>query len=83
MELLPNSIEGEELIAKIADVDFIGIRSRTQLTKEVLSHAKKLKAIGCFCIGTNQVDVDAALDLAIPVFNAPFSNTRSVAELII
>ena len=83
LELLPNSIEGEELIAKIADVDFIGIRSRTQLTKEVLSHAKKLKAIGCFCIGTNQVDVDAALDLAIPVFNAPFSNTRSVAELII
>ncbi len=74
--------EGEELLKAIADVHFIGIRSRTQLTAEVLSHAKKLIGIGCFCIGTNQVDLEAAAALGIPVFNAPYSNTRSVAELV-
>ena len=62
---------------------FIGIRSRTDLNAKVLSHAKKLVAIGCFCIGTNQVDKAAAQSLGIPVFNAPFSNTRSVAELVL
>jgi D-3-phosphoglycerate dehydrogenase len=83
IEYIKTSLSDEELIAKIADVHFIGIRSRTQLTEEVLSHAKKLAAIGCFCIGTNQVNVSAAQILGIPVFNAPFSNTRSVAELVL
>ncbi len=83
IEYLKTSLAQHELIEKIADVHFIGIRSRTQLTDEVLRHAKKLVAIGCFCIGTNQVDINAAQKLGIPVFNAPFSNTRSVAELVI
>jgi D-3-phosphoglycerate dehydrogenase len=83
IEYIKTSLSDKELIAKIADVHFIGIRSRTQLTEEVLSHAKKLAAIGCFCIGTNQVNVSAAQILGIPVFNAPFSNTRSVAELVL
>lgn len=83
IEYLKTSLSDEALCEKIADVHFIGIRSRTQLSKEVLSHAKKLVAIGCFCIGTNQVDLPAAQALGIPVFNAPFSNTRSVAELVL
>ncbi|WP_448549206.1 phosphoglycerate dehydrogenase [Thalassotalea fusca] len=83
IEYLKTSLAESELIEKIANVHFIGIRSRTQLTDKVLSHAKKLVAIGCFCIGTNQVDTKAAQKLGIPVFNAPFSNTRSVAELVI
>jgi D-3-phosphoglycerate dehydrogenase len=83
IETLKTSLSEEELIKKIASVHFIGIRSRTQLNENVLSHAKKLVAIGCFCIGTNQVDNDAAQILGIPVFNAPFSNTRSVAELVL
>lgn len=74
--------DGKELLEKIENVHFIGIRSRTFLTKEVLAHAKKLVGIGCFCIGTNQVDLVSAAKLGIPVFNAPFSNTRSVAELV-
>lgn len=74
--------DGQELLDKIEKVHFIGIRSRTHLTKEVLEHAKRLVGIGCFCIGTNQVDLEAAAALGIPVFNAPFSNTRSVAELV-
>ena len=61
----------------------LGIRSRTQLTEKVLAEADRLMAVGCFCIGTNQVDLDAAHRRGIPVFNAPFSNTRSVAELVI
>ena len=61
---------------------FIGIRSKTKLTKEVLGHAKKLLAIGCFCIGTDQVDLEFAAQQGICVFNAPFSNTRSVAEIV-
>jgi D-3-phosphoglycerate dehydrogenase len=83
IESLKTSLSESELIEKIADVHFIGIRSRTQLTDKVLSHAKKLAAIGCFCIGTNQVDLKAAQRRGIPVFNAPFSNTRSVAELVL
>lgn len=74
--------DGQELLDKIEHVHFIGIRSRTHLTSEVLHHAKRLVGIGCFCIGTNQVDLEAAASLGIPVFNAPFSNTRSVAELV-
>lgn len=83
IESIKTSLSPEELNKKIADVHFIGIRSRTQLTEEALSHAKKLVAIGCFCIGTNQVDLVAAQKRGIPVFNAPFSNTRSVAELVL
>jgi len=73
----------EELKAAIARAHFVGIRSRTQLTEEVLAAAGKLVAVGCFCIGTNQVDLAAATQRGIAVFNAPFSNTRSVAELVI
>ena len=83
IEYLKTSLPEEELIERIKDVHFIGIRSRTQLTENVLAAADKLVAIGCFCIGTNQVDLTAALKRAIPVFNAPFSNTRSVAELVL
>lgn len=83
IEYIKTSLANDDLIAKIKDVHFIGIRSRTQLTEEVLSHAKKLVAIGCFCIGTNQVNIKAAQKLGVPVFNAPFSNTRSVAELVL
>src|SRR5690606_18486639 len=72
-----------ELKAAIADAHFIGIRSRTQLTADVLQHANKLVAIGCFCIGTNQVDLEAAREMGVAVFNAPYSNTRSVAELVL
>ena len=80
---IKTALSGDELLAEIADAHFIGLRSRTQLTREVLSHAKKLVGIGCFCIGTNQVDLEAAQEQGVVVFNAPFSNTRSVAELVI
>ncbi|MBU2113758.1 MAG: phosphoglycerate dehydrogenase [Gammaproteobacteria bacterium] len=83
IEYLKTSLPEDELIERIKDAHFIGIRSRTQLTENVLDAATKLVAIGCFCIGTNQVDLTAALKRAIPVFNAPFSNTRSVAELVL
>ncbi|MGP5060397.1 phosphoglycerate dehydrogenase [Psychrobacter celer] len=83
IENISHALDQDELIEKIKDAHFIGIRSRTQLTREVLEHAHKLIGIGCFCIGTNQVDLDAARDLGIPVFNAPYSNTRSVAELVL
>ncbi len=82
VEYQKKALDGDELLEQIANVHFIGIRSRTHLTREVLAHAKKLIGIGCFCIGTNQVDLKAAAELGIPVFNAPFSNTRSVAELV-
>ncbi|CAN5677143.1 phosphoglycerate dehydrogenase [soil metagenome] len=77
------ALAGAELQAALADAHFVGIRSRTQLTAEVLSQAPKLAAVGCFCIGTNQVDLAQAARLGVPVFNAPFSNTRSVAELVL
>ena len=83
IESLTGALEGDELKAKIADAHFVGIRSRTQLTADVFAHANKLAAVGCFCIGTNQVDLDAARERGIAVFNAPFSNTRSVAELVL
>jgi D-3-phosphoglycerate dehydrogenase len=73
----------EDLIREIADVHLLGIRSKTQVTTRVLAAAKKLQAIGCFCIGVNQVDLKAATQHGIAVFNAPYSNTRSVAELVI
>jgi D-3-phosphoglycerate dehydrogenase / 2-oxoglutarate reductase len=81
IEYLKTSLPEDELIEKIKDVHFIGIRSRTHLSDKVFEAANKLVAVGCFCIGTNQVDLDAAQKRGIPVFNAPFSNTRSVAEL--
>ena len=83
IESLTGSLADDDLKAKIADVHFVGIRSRTQLTADVFSHATKLVAVGCFCIGTNQVDLQAASEHGIAVFNAPFSNTRSVAELVL
>lgn len=83
VESMKTALEGSALIDVLKQSDVIGIRSRTQLTAEVLKHAPHLKAIGCFCIGTNQVDLNAAQHLGIPVFNAPYSNTRSVAELVI
>ncbi len=83
IEYLKTALDPAELEQKIKDVHIIGIRSRTKLTKEILKKAKKLFAVGCFSIGTNQVDLPAAKHLGIPVFNAPFSNTRSVAELVI
>jgi D-3-phosphoglycerate dehydrogenase len=73
----------EELKVAIGNAHFVGIRSRTQLTEEVFDAAKKLVAVGCFCIGSNQVELDAATRRGITVFNAPFSNTRSVAELVL
>ncbi|MCV2402139.1 phosphoglycerate dehydrogenase [Marinomonas sp. C2222] len=83
IEYHKTALAEDELIEKISEAHFIGIRSRTQLTKKVLSHANKLVAIGCFCIGTNQVDLDAASEKGVVVFNAPYSNTRSVAELVL
>jgi D-3-phosphoglycerate dehydrogenase len=83
IESLPGALPDKELKAKIADVHFLGIRSRSQLTAEVFAEANRLVAVGCFCIGTNQVDLDAARERGIAVFNAPFSNTRSVAELVL
>lgn len=71
------------MIEKIRDVQAIGIRSKTQLTENVLKHAQNLVCIGCFCIGTNQVDLEYAAKKGICVFNSPFSNSRSVAELVI
>ena len=83
IELHQKALSPEDLKVAIADAHFIGIRSRTQLTEEIFAAAKKLVAVGCFCIGTNQVDLQAATRRGVVVFNAPFSNTRSVAELVI
>ncbi|MDD2713301.1 MAG: phosphoglycerate dehydrogenase [Simplicispira sp.] len=83
IESIAGALPEEELLQKMADVHFVGIRSRTQLTAEVFAHAPKLVAVGCFCIGTNQVDLNAARERGIAVFNAPYSNTRSVAELVL
>ncbi|WP_040977048.1 phosphoglycerate dehydrogenase [Necropsobacter massiliensis] len=83
IEYHKKALAPEELKEAIKDAHFVGLRSRTHLTAEILEHAGKLIAIGCFCIGTNQVDLEAAKARGIPVFNAPFSNTRSVAELVL
>ena len=77
------ALAGDELKTRVRDAHVIGIRSRTKLSGDVLAAAGRLIAIGCFCIGTDQVDADAAEALGVPIFNAPFSNTRSVAELVI
>jgi D-3-phosphoglycerate dehydrogenase len=83
VELHAKSLPDAELKQRIADAHIVGIRSRTQLSDDVLAQAKRLIAVGCFCIGTNQVDLAAARKMGVPVFNAPYSNTRSVAELVI
>jgi D-3-phosphoglycerate dehydrogenase len=83
IDYVTGALPEDVLIEKIRDVHFVGIRSRTQLTEKVLAAAEKLIAIGCFCIGTNQVDLRAATERGIVVFNAPYSNTRSVAELVL
>ena len=82
VEYLKKALDRDELLEKIKDVHFLGIRSRTFLTPEIFDAAKKLVAVGCFCIGTNQVNLNSAAEHGIPVFNAPYSNTRSVAELV-
>lgn len=80
---LPRALEGDALRAAVKGVHLLGIRSRTQITEEVLGVADRLIAIGCFNVGTNRVDIDACRQIGVPVFNAPFSNTRCVAELVI
>ena len=83
IEYIKTALTEADLIEKIKGAHFVGIRSRTQLNRNVFAAAKKLVAIGCFCIGTNQVDLEAAKENGVVVFNAPFSNTRSVAELVL
>ena len=80
---VPGALSEAQLIQEIKNVHLLGIRSKSQITEQVLKHAKRLQAIGCFCIGTNQVDMNAATRHGVGVFNAPYSNTRSVAELVI
>lgn len=83
IQMIPGALSEDELAEMVKDVHLLGIRSKTQVTEKVLATAKKLQAIGCFCIGVNQVNLLAATRLGITVFNAPYSNTRSVAELVI
>jgi D-3-phosphoglycerate dehydrogenase len=83
VELLATSLDEDELCKRIKGVSILGIRSKTNVTKKVLEHADRLMAIGAFCIGTNQIDLAEATKNAIAVFNAPYSNTRSVVELAI
>jgi D-3-phosphoglycerate dehydrogenase len=80
---LNGALSEEELMKEVKDVHLLGIRSKTQITQRVLDAAQKLQAIGCFCIGVNQVNLKAATSKGVVVFNAPYSNTRSVAELVI
>ena len=75
------SLEGDDLVNRIATTRMLGIRSKTRITREIIERSTHLQAIGCFCIGTNQVDLEAAADHGVTVFNSPFSNTRSVAEM--
>ncbi|MDG4552980.1 MAG: phosphoglycerate dehydrogenase [Candidatus Competibacter sp.] len=83
IEVHPKALSGPRLLESIGDAYFVGIRSATELGADVIERAPRLIGVGCFCIGTNQVDLDAAQERGIPVFNAPFSNTRSVAELVL
>ena len=83
VESHPKALAEPQLLQAVGDAYFIGIRSATQLSSNVFEHAPRLIGVGCFCIGTNQVDLDAAQERGVPVFNAPFSNTRSVAELVL
>lgn len=83
VETVKGALTGQALVEKLRDVDVLGIRSKTHVTADIFPAAPGLLAVGCFCIGTNQVDLTAANSRGVPVFNAPFSNTRSVAELIL
>jgi D-3-phosphoglycerate dehydrogenase len=84
IESIPRALKEDELVAKLSEgVHLLGIRSKTHVTRRALESSKRLLSIGAFCIGTNQIDLDAANQHGVPVFNAPFSNTRSVAELVI
>ena len=83
IETVKTALTGDELKAKLEGVHFLGIRSRTTLTRDIFEAADKLVAVGCYCIGTNQVDLSAATEHGVVVFNAPYSNTRSVAELVL
>jgi len=83
VEVVSGALGEAELIQKIEGVHVLGIRSKTRLSGRVIEEAKKLLSIGCFCIGTDQVDLEAARKKGVPVFNAPYSNTRSVAEMVI
>lgn len=83
MEALPKSIDEDELCRKVKDISVLGIRSKTKITKKVLDSARRALAIGAFCIGTDQIDLDECSNRGIAVFNAPYSNTRSVVELAI
>ena len=83
IETIKGSLSEDDLCKKIADVSILGIRSKTHVSKKVLEHAKRLNVIGAFCIGTNQIELNDACDKGICVFNAPYSNTRSVVELVI
>ena len=83
IETRAGALDEDELVRAVRDVDLLGIRSRTRVTPRVLAAGERLLAVGCFCIGTDQVALDTARLHAIPVFNAPFSNTRSVAELVL
>ncbi len=83
VETLKNALDEQQLTEKIADVSILGIRSKTKVTSNVLNAAKKLLAVGAFCIGTNQIDLSSSSEHGVVVFNAPYSNTRSVVELVI
>ena len=83
VERIPKALSEEELLKEIKDVHILGIRSKTHISQKVFYAAKRLQAIGCFCIGVNQVDLRSATKNGVVVFNAPYSNTRSVAELVI
>ncbi|MCL4161852.1 UNVERIFIED_CONTAM: hypothetical protein GTU68_001406, partial [Idotea baltica] len=83
IEIIGRALSEEELCEKIKGVFIIGIRSKTHITKKVLEHADRLMAVGAFCIGTNQIDLEACAENGVVVFNAPYSNTRSVVELAI
>jgi D-3-phosphoglycerate dehydrogenase len=83
VETVAGALSEDELLKVIKDVHLLGIRSKTHVSERVFNAAKKLQAIGCFCIGVNQVDLAAATRAGVTVFNAPYSNTRSVAELVI
>lgn len=83
IEAIPTALTDDALIEKLEGVHFLGIRSTSQVTRKVFEAADKLVAMGCFCIGTNQVDLQAASEHGVVVFNAPYSNTRSVAELVL
>lgn len=83
VQMIAGALSEDELVKTVKDVHLLGIRSKTHVTEKVLAAAKKLQAIGCFCIGVNQVNLQAATTLGVTVFNAPYSNTRSVAELVI